>query len=39
MHYFLHQGILFEKGYDEDPLRYLGPKEAREMIKEIHARE
>ena len=37
--YFLHEGILFKKGYDEDPLRCLGPKEARKMIKEIHARE
>jgi len=38
-HYFLHEGILFKKGYDGDPLRYLGPEEAREMIKEIHAGE
>ena len=37
--YFLHEGILFKKGYDEDPLRCLGPKEARKMIKEMHARE
>ena len=32
--YFLHNTILFKKGYDRDPLRCLGPEEAREMIKE-----
>ena len=25
-----------QKGYDEDPLRCLGPKEAKMMIKEVH---
>ena len=38
-HYFLHNTVIFKKGYDGDPLRYLGPKEAREMIKEIHPEE
>ena len=27
--YFLENGILFKKGYSGDPLRCLGPKEAR----------
>ena len=35
--YFLHEGVLFKKGYDRDPLRYLGPEEAGEIIKEVHA--
>ena len=34
--YFLHDMVLFKKGYDGDPLRCLGPKEVREMIKEVH---
>ena len=34
--YFLHKGFLLKKGYDGDPLRCLGPEEARKMIKEIH---
>ena len=38
-HYFLHEGILFKKGYDGDSLRCLGPKEAREMIREVHVKE
>ena len=33
MRYFLHNTILFKKGYDDDPLRCLGPEEAREMDK------
>jgi len=33
--YFLHEGNLFRKGYDGDPLRCLGPKEAKEMLKEV----
>ena len=37
--YFLHEGILFKKGYDGNPLQYLGPEEVREMIKEVHAGE
>ena len=28
-----------QKGYDEDPLRCLGPKEAKRMIKEVHSEE
>ena len=39
MHYFLHNTVLFKKGYDGDPLRCLGPEEAREMIKEVHSGE
>ena len=37
--YFLHNTVLFKKGYDGNPLRCLGPEEAREMIKEIHSGE
>ena len=36
---FLHEVVLFKKGYDGDPLRCLGPEEAREMIKEVHVGE
>ena len=39
MRYFLHNRVLFKKGYDGDPLRCLGPEEAREMIKEVHVGE
>ena len=35
--YFLHNIVLFKKGYDGDPLRCLGPEEARKMIKEVHS--
>ena len=35
--YFLQNGILFKKGYSGDPLRCLGPKEAREVVKEVHS--
>ena len=34
--YFLQNGILFKKGYNKDPLRCLGPMEAREVIREVH---
>ena len=34
---FLHNTIIFKKGYDGDPLRCLGPEEAKEMIKEVHS--
>ena len=37
--YFLHNAVLFKKGYDGDPLRCLGLKEAKRMIKEVHSRE
>ena len=37
--YFLHNTVLFKKGYDGDPLRCLDPKKARKMIKEVHLRE
>ena len=34
--YFLQNEILFKKGYSGDPLICLGPKEAREAIREVH---
>ena len=37
--YFLHERILFKKGYDGDPLRCLGLKEAGEIITEVHVGE
>ena len=37
--YFVHNGVLFKKGYDGDPLRCLGPEEAEGMIKEVHSGE
>ena len=37
--YFLHNAILFKKGYEGDPLRCLGPVEAKGMIKEVHSGE
>ena len=39
MRYFLHEGILFRKGYNGDSLLCLGPEEVREMTKEVHAGE
>ena len=35
--YFLQNGILFKKRYNGDPLRCLGPKEAREVVREVHS--
>ena len=35
--YFLQNGILFKKGYSRDPLRFLGLKEAREVVREVHS--
>ena len=37
--YFLHNAVLFKKGYDGDPLRCLGLKEAEGMIQEVHSGE
>ena len=34
--YFVHNGVLFKKVYDRDPLRCLGPEEVKWMIKEVH---
>ena len=34
--YFLQNGILFKKEYSGDPLRCLGPKEAKEVVREFH---
>lgn len=36
--YFLHDEVLFKKGYDGDPLQCLGPEEVSEMVK-VHAGE
>ena len=33
--YFLQNGILFKKGYGKDPLRCLGPREARGVFREV----
>ena len=35
--YFLQNGILFKKGYSRDPLRCLGPKEAKKVVMEVHS--
>ena len=35
--YFLQNGILFKRGYNRDPLRCLGPREAREVVREVHS--
>ncbi|XP_030941512.1 uncharacterized protein LOC115966414 [Quercus lobata] len=35
--YFLQNGILFKKEYSGDPLKCLGPKEAREVVREVHS--
>ena len=37
--YFLHNMVLSKKGYGGDPLRCLGPEEAKEIIKEVHSGE
>jgi len=37
--YFLHNTVIFKKGYDGDPLRCLGPEETKEIIKEVHSEE
>ena len=34
--YFLQNGILFKKGYSGDPLKCLGPKIAKEVVREVH---
>ena len=34
--YFLQNEILFKRGYIRDSLRCLGPKEAREVVREVH---
>ena len=35
--YFLQNEILFKRGYSGDPLRCLGPREAREVVREVHS--
>ena len=35
--YFLQNRILFKKGYNGDPLRCLGPREAKEVVREVHS--
>ena len=37
--YFLHNTVLFKKGYNGYPLRCLGLEEAKEMVKEVHSGE
>ena len=34
--YFLQNKILFKRGYSGDPLRCLGPREAREVVREVY---
>ena len=33
--YFLQNEILFKRGYNGDPLRCLGPKEGKEVVREV----
>ena len=35
--YFLQNDILFKKGYHGDPLRCLGPKKAKDVVREVHS--
>ena len=35
--YILQNGVLFKRGYSGDPLRCLGPREAREVAREVHS--
>ena len=35
--YFLQNKILFKNGYSGDPLRCLGPREAKEAVREDHS--
>ena len=35
--YFFQNGILFKKGYNRDPPRYLGPRETREVVRVVHS--
>ena len=35
--YFLQNEILFKRGYSGDPLGCLGPREAREVVREVHS--
>ena len=35
--YFLQNEILFKRRYNRDPLRCLGPREAREVVREVHS--
>ena len=35
--YFLQNDILFKKVFSGDPLRCLGPKEARKVVREVHS--
>ena len=34
--YSLQNEILFKRGYSGDPLRCLGPKEVKEVVREVH---
>ena len=35
--YFLKKGILFKRGFSRDPLRCLGPREVKEVVREVHS--
>ena len=35
--FFFQNRILFKKGYNRDPLRYLGPRETREVVRVVHS--
>ena len=35
--YFLQNEILFKRGYSGDPLGCLGPREDREVVREVHS--
>ena len=35
--YFLHNEILFKKGYSGDPLRCLGPRKAKEAVRKVYS--
>ena len=37
--YFVEGGILFRKGFNEEPLRCLGTPEAQSVMQEVHAGE
>ena len=37
--YSLQNGIMLKRGYNRDPIRCLGPREAREATKEVHSEE
>ena len=36
-HYFVEGGVLFQKGFNGEPLRSLGTPEAQAVMQEVHA--